>query len=84
MKPKLSNELDAMRNSAPEMPQIHSNTEQPLQLIFTQQASAADASIGDTSGDGETRDVYILRLAVTIIFVKGLFRLKVIKSSFDL
>lgn len=83
MKPKLSNELDAMRNSAPEMPQIHSNTEQPLQLIFTQQAST-DASLGDTSGDGETRDVYILRLVVAIIFVKGLFRLKVIKSSFDL
>lgn len=63
MKPKLSNELDAMRNSAPEMPQIHSNTEQPLQLIFTQQTST-DASLGDTSGDGETRDVYILRLVV--------------------
>ena len=35
MKPKLSNELDAMRNSAPEMPQVHPNTEQPLQLSFT-------------------------------------------------
>ena len=35
MKPKLSNELDAMRNSTPEMPQVHPNTEQPLQLSFT-------------------------------------------------
>jgi len=75
MKPKLLNELDAMRNSAPEKPQIHPITEQPLQLIFTQQAST-DASLGYTSGDGEMRDVYILRLVVTIIFVKGSLRLE--------
>ena len=75
MKPKLSNELDAVRNSAPEMPQIHPNTEQPLQWIFTQQASTA-TSLGNTSGDGKMRDVYILKLVVTIIYVKGLLRLE--------
>ena len=68
---KLSNELDAMWNSACEMLQIHLNTEQTIAVDFYA-TSIYSCLLGDTSGDGAMRDGYILWLAVTMIFVKGL------------